>query len=295
MPDLAYLKSFHTAAQLLPERLWRAAYSLNEQQRQDCEELRVRLGRPLAATVGGKTVLLGDGAVLPTGEELDELLARATECSVHSYLEQLWQGYLTTRHGHRLGICGQFPQGDNRLLRGLSSVNIRVARQVRGLGKDLVLWDGQDFHSTLIVAPPGAGKTTLLRELCRELSLRFRVAVADERYEIAACAGGEPRFSVGNCDVLSGGSKGEVIPMLLRSMSPQIVAVDEITRTEDCQSLLECAGCGCGMLATAHGSEVSDLYRRPAYRQLLEAGLFRQVILIQRINGERRYRVEELS
>lgn len=295
MPDLAYLKSFHTAAQLLPERLWRAAYSLNEQQRQDCEELRVRLGRPLAATVGGKTVLLGDGAVLPTGEELDELLARATECSVHSYLEQLWQGYLTTRHGHRLGICGQFPQGDNRLLRGLSSVNIRVARQVRGLGKDLVLWDEQGFHSTLIVAPPGAGKTTLLRELCRELSLRFRVAVADERYEIAACAGGEPRFSVGNCDVLSGGSKGEVIPMLLRSMSPQIVAVDEITRTEDCQSLLECAGCGCGMLATAHGSEVSDLYRRPAYRQLLEAGLFRQVILIQRINGERRYRVEELS
>lgn len=294
MPDLAYLKSFHTAAQLLPERLWRAAYSLNEQQRQDCEELRVRLGRPLAATVGGKTVLLGDGAVLPTGEELDELLARATECSVHSYLEQLWQGYLTTRHGHRLGICGQFPQGENRLLRGLSSVNIRVARQVHGLGKDLTLWDEEGFRSTLILAPPGAGKTTLLRELCRELSLRFRVAVADERYEIAACAGGEPRFAVGHCDVLSGGSKRDVIPMLLRSMSPQIVTVDEITRTEDCESLLECAGCGCSLLATAHGQELSDLHRRPAYRRLLEAGLFRQVILIHRVDGQRHYRMEEI-
>ena len=82
--------------------------------------------------------------------------------------------------------------------------------------------------------------------------------------------------------------------MLLRSISPQIVAVDEITRTEDCESLLECAGCGCGLLATAHGAEISDLHRRPAYRQLLEAGLFRQVILIQRIDGQRRYRVEEL-
>ena len=295
MPDLDYLKSFHTAAQLLPERLWRAAYSLTEQQRQDCEELRVRLGRPLAATVGGKTVLLGDGMVLPSREELDELLARATECSVHSYLEQLWQGYLTTRHGHRLGICGQYPQGENRLLRGLSSVNIRVARQVRGLGRALRLCDEQGFRSTLILAPPGAGKTTLLRELCRELSLRFRVAVADERDEIAACAGGEPRFSIGHCDVLSGGSKGETIPMLLRAMSPQIIAVDEITQTEDCSCLLECAGCGCGLLATAHGSEMADLSRRPAYSRLLAAGLFQQVILIDRVQGERRYRVEAIS
>ena len=189
MPDIAYLKGFHTAAQLLPERLWRAAYSLNEQQRQDCEEIRVRLGRPLAATVAGELVLLGDSAVLPTGEEMDELLARATECSVHSYLDQLWQGYLTTRHGHRLGICGQFSQGETRLLRGLSSVNIRVARQVHGLAKELPFLKEPSFQNTLILAPPGAGKTTLLREMCRELSLRFRVALAYERYEIAACAG----------------------------------------------------------------------------------------------------------
>lgn len=295
MPDLDYLKSFHTAAQLLPERLWRAAYSLTEQQREECEEFRVRLGRPLAATVNGKTVLLGDGAVLPDREELDALLARATECSVHSYLEQLWHGYLTTRHGHRLGICGQYPQSENKLLRGLSSVNIRVARQVRGIGKSLSLCGEQGFQSTLILAPPGAGKTTLLRELCRELSMRFRVAVADERYEIAACAGGEPRFNVGQCDVLSGGSKDETIPMLLRSMSPQILAVDEITRTEDCDSLLECAGCGCILLATAHGTEVADLCRRPAYRRLLEAGLFRRVILIERSDGERRYRMVNIT
>lgn len=295
MPDIAYLKGFHTAAQLLPERLWRAAYSLNEQQRQDCEEIRVRLGRPLAATVAGEIVLLGDSAVLPTGEEMDELLARATECSVHSYLDQLWQGYLTTRHGHRLGICGQFSQGETRLLRGLSSVNIRVARQVHGLAKELPFLKEPSFQNTLILAPPGAGKTTLLREMCRELSLRFRVALADECYEIAACAGGEPRFNVGLCDVLSAGNKGETIPMLLRSMSPQILAMDEITRAEDCESLLECAGCGCSLLATAHGSEIEDLHKRPAYRRLLDAGLFQQVILIRRSGRERRYRLEALS
>ncbi len=295
MPEMDYLKSFHTAAQLLPERLWRAAYSLDELQRQNCEELRVRLGRPLTATVEGKTVLLGDGRVIPTREELDELLARATECSVHSYLEQLWQGFLTTRHGHRLGICGQAPQGERRLLRGLSSVNIRVAKQVRGLGGDLELEQKGVFRNTLILAPPGAGKTTLLRELCRELSRRYRVAVADERFEIAACADGEPRFAIGHCDVLSGGSKQETVPMLLRAMSPQILAVDEITDGRDCQWISWCLGCGCGLLATAHAESVEDLHRRPAYRNLLALGTFQQVIVIQRTPSGRRYRLEQLS
>ena len=289
MQNTDFLKSFHTAAQLLPERLWRAAYSLKEQERLQCEVFRVRQGRPLAATVAGKTVLLGDVPVLPTKEELDELLARATECSVHTYLEQLWQGFLTTRHGHRLGLCGQAPEGESRLLRGLSSINIRIARQVPGLGGELPLCGEEGFRSTLILAPPGAGKTTLLRELCRRLSADFRVAVADERYEIAACAGGVPRFSVGSCDVLSGGQKRETLPMLLRSMSPQILAVDEITRQEDCDCLLDCAACGCGLLATAHGSGLSDLQRRPAYRRLVECGAFRQVILIRQTAAGREY------
>lgn len=295
MRDMDYLKSFHTAAQLLPERLWKAAYSLDEPQRQQCEEIRVRLGRPLCATVNGETVLLGDGAVLPTGEELDQLLARATECSVHTYLEQLWQGFLTTRHGHRLGICSEAVEGDKKLLRGLSSINIRVARQVQGLGADLSLCGPEGFRNTLILAPPGCGKTTLLRELCRRLSRDFRVAVADERYEIAACTAGIPRFSVGSCDVLSGGNKRETVPMLLRAMSPQILAVDEITRQEDCEVLLDCAGCGCGLLATAHGRDPEDLLRRPAYRKLVENRVFRQVILIRQTGGERTYRLQCLE
>ena len=294
MQDMDFLKSFHTAAALLPERLWKAAYSLDDAQRLQCEEFRVRLGRPLMATVAGQAVPLGDGMVCPTAEELDALLAKATECSVHTYLEQLWQGFLTTRHGHRLGICSQAP-GNERLLRGLSSVNVRIARQVLGLADGLLSEAEETFASTLILGAPGSGKTTLLREICRELSRNFRVAIADERYEIAACANGQPRFRIGSCDVLSGGQKRETIPMLLRAMSPQILAVDEITRESDCGCLLDCAGCGCSLLATAHGDSLSDLHRRPAYRRLLEAKLFERVVLIGRQEGRRTYRVERLE
>lgn len=287
-------KSFHTAAALLPERLWRAAYSLSEAEQARCEELRVRLDRPLAATVGGKTVVLGKEPVLPVRAELEEVLARATESSVHTYLEQLRQGFLTTRHGHRLGLCAQAPEGKNRTLRGLSSINLRIARQISSAGQELPLGGEGDFQSTLILAPPGAGKTTLLRELCRRLSRHQRVAIADERYELAACMGGAPRFQIGQCDVMSGGRKSETIPMLLRAMSPQILAVDEITEEEDCKSLLSCVGCGCQLLATAHGSTLGDLSRRPAYQTLLRGGIFRQVILIQCQAGERSYLLQPL-
>lgn len=280
-------KSFHTAAGLLPERLWRAAYTLPEEKRAQCEELRVRLDRPFAATVAGETVLLGKAPILPQRAELDELLARATEASVHTYLEQLRQGFLTTKHGHRLGVCGETAAG-GKALRGLSSVNIRVARPVEGIADGLDIWN-KPFVSTLILAPPGAGKTTLLRELCRRLSREMRVAVADERYEIAACADGSPRFPIGNCDVLSGGSRGESVLRLLRSMSPQVIAVDEITDESDCAALLSCVGCGCALLATAHGTDLKDLSRRACYRALLEAGAFRQVIRISRKGSGREY------
>ena len=292
MQEIEWMKSFHTAAALLPERLWRAVYTLDELERMTCEEIRVRLGRPLCVTVAGRAIPVGDGTVLPAKEELDELLARATECSVHTYLEQLRCGFLTTRHGHRLGICAQAPEGDGRLLRGLSSVNIRIARQMHGLGAGLDFAEEIPFVNTLILGPPGSGKTTLLRELCRRLSERFTVAIADERYEIAACMNGTPRFSMGNCDVLSGGCKRETIPMLLRAMSPQLLALDEITQPEDCRSLAECIGCGCSLLATAHGTGVEDLHRRPLYRQLIEQEIFQQVIVICQKGNLREYRLE---
>ena len=153
----------------------------------------------------------------------------------------------------------------------------------------------EPFVNTLIMGPPGSGKTTLLRELCRRLSAQFTVAVADERYEIAACMNGLPRFAIGGCDVLSGGCKRETIPMLVRAMSPQILALDEITQPEDCRCMAECVGCGCSLLATAHGACLEDLYRRSLYRQLMEQDLFQRVILIVQSGGKREYLVEPVK
>lgn len=289
------IRGFYTAAGLLPERLWRAAFTLDERQRPLCEELRIRLERPMTASVAGGQVTLPACA---TAEELQLLLARAAEYSVHTVEGQLAQGFVTTRQGHRLGVCGEAAAGSGGAgtIRGLSSVNLRIAKQAVGIAEPLLpALCGGGFHSTLILAAPGAGKTTLLRDLCRALSRTYRVAIADQRYEIAACAGGVPRFDVGLSDVFSGGARDEVLALLTRGMAPQIIATDEITQAADSAAIAAAAACGCTFLATAHGDGPADLHSRPAYRELLAAGVFRRLITIDCRGGAREYAVRELG
>ena len=192
-----------------------------------------------------------------------------------------------------------------RTVRDLSSLNIRVAHEVKGCAKNVLpyLMDGETFLDTLLISPPGAGKTTLLRDLIRELSCGGtwgagkNVSVVDERSEIAACFGGVAQCDLGpRTDVMDGCPKSEGMLMMLRSMAPQVLAVDEITAPEDVEAILQAAGCGVSLLATAHGNSVKDLSLRPVYRRLLESGVFRRVILLKRApDGSRSAAVEELT
>lgn len=205
-----------------------------------------------------------------------------------------------------MGLCGTPVLRDGQIhgLGRLSSAAIRVARQVTGAAapveRELLDTEGK-LCSTLILAPPGAGKTTLLRDLIRMTSqgegmVPQRVAVADERGEVAALWNGVPQLDVGErTDVLEGCPKAQALMLLLRAMNPQVLAADEITAPEDVAALISAAGCGVKLLATAHGSGREDLSRRPLYRQLMEARVFERLLLIRTEKGHRSYRVEVLA
>lgn len=296
-------KPWEQAASVLPGPLLDSLRALGADKLEQLEELRLRRGFPMTALLPeGETETGGP----PVGEdELRQVVENATQSSAHTALDKVCQGFVTLRGGHRVGLCGTVVKKGGKIvtLRELSSLCVRVARPVTGLAGPLLprLMENGQFLSTLILAPPGAGKTTLLRDLVRTLSdgegcPPHRVSVADERGEIAALWRGEPQLYIGRrTDVLDGCAKAEGLSILIRGMNPQIAAVDEITRPEDAQAVIEAAGCGVALIATAHGAGIEDLDRRPAYRELLAAGVFRRLVVLERRGAARSAWVEVLS
>lgn len=279
---------YFAAASILPAPLCERALDMRRHWENDAEEFRLRAGREATVLAGGEERRLFPGRTLTQGD-LRKALEKATEASLHTAAESIRQGFVTTRSGCRVGVCGTVSPGT---LRSFSSLAVRIPRQHRGAADGIFAEIKREgFRSTLIISPPGGGKTTLLRELVRLLSEGgSRVSVADERGEVAAMNDGVAGFDIGPfTDVMTGGAKAESVISLLRSMNPEIIALDEITAPADIEACEMASNCGVHLLATAHGADIEDLRDRPLYRKLLERRVFRQAVVIHRQRGERSY------
>lgn len=292
---------YELAAAILPSRLRRIAMELPETDKKRAEEFRLRAGHCLS-------VLLPEGErsleAIVTTEELETLCDIAAEFSRYASIETLRQGFLPVRGGFRVGLCGSAVVKDGEVtnLKQISSAVIRISREQKGIAQAVaprLFRDGR-FVSTLLLSPPGGGKTTLLRDLVRQLSQGEgvppqRITLIDEREEIAVMYRGQPQMDVGpRTDVLSGCPKALAIPMALRAMNPQIIAVDEITVREDIAAMAAAAHCGVRFLATIHADGRQELGRKPLFSQLLKAKVFEKAVTIRREGEQRQYIVEEL-
>ncbi|MEF2964465.1 stage III sporulation protein AA [Paenibacillus sp. M1] len=273
------------------------------------EEVRIREGRPLEVNAGGRYYFLtpeggltrdGGAAFIPGKQEGNRLLDLITNHSLYTMEEELRKGFITIGGGHRIGLAGRTVLSGGKVehLRDISGFNIRIAREVRGIA-DPLLPQLLDFkhHSvyhTLILSPPQQGKTTLIRDLARQISAGtwghpearwpgLKVAIIDERSEIAGSRRGVPSFDVGpRTDVMDGCPKAEGMMMMIRSMSPEVLIVDEIGRAEDAEALAEALHAGVRVIATAHGSSVEELSSRPALSKLFASSFFQMYAVLKR-------------
>ena len=213
---------------ILPRRI---REKIAEKDLENEQEIRLRCGQQVLLKEEGKIRLLEERV---SAVEIRETVSLLSAYSLYAFEEELKQGYLTIEGGHRIGFCGKtvMEDGKIRTLKQINALNIRIAREQKGWGERILpeLMEDERFYHTLIVSPPGCGKTTLLRDVVRCLSERLlMVGVVDERGEIAPLRDGMPQMDVGKCtDVLEGCPKAKGMVLLLRSMSPDIIAVDEL-------------------------------------------------------------------
>ncbi len=250
---------------------------VDEQGRDDMRELRLRINDRPEIVKGDRSVWLSRNICQ---DDINYILNTATRYSPWTAGSVIY-GYVTSAGGHRIGLCGDCVYDGNELknIRFLSSMCIRVAREVSGISKELAGISG----SILIIGKPGSGKTTLLRDLICKMSdnCSGAVVVLDERRELFPFDNGKYYFHCGaHTDVLSGCRKTVGLDMALRTMNPAKIALDEITNTEDCLALSHAAWCGVELLATAHAGSREELFQRKLYKPILSQGIFQTLVIL---------------
>lgn len=276
----------------------------------ELQEIRIRAERPVLILLDGREFFLGVSGELLRGAGENQRIAESAYCvgraelerflnhicrySLYAYEDEFRQGFLTAAGGHRVGIAGQVVRegsGEIRTIKNISCINIRIAHEIRGAADRVLpfLYESGGFKNVLIISPPGCGKTTLLRDLIRQVSdgnifgAGKTVSVVDERSELAGSWQGLPQNDVGmRTDVLDACPKTQGMMLLLRAMSPQVIAIDELGGAEELAALRMASYCGVGLLATIHGESLRDVMGRFSG----ENRIFDLFLLLGRENGK---------
>lgn len=262
----------------------------NERDIDRLQEIRVKINRPLIMNIDNKELIKD---YVSTQEDIKFVIQKISNYSIYAFEDEIKQGYITVKGGHRVGICGNcvIHNDSIKTIKDISSINIRVCKEIVGCSLKVIPYvvENERVFNTIIISPPQSGKTTLLRDLVKNLSDGKRsmgvkgkkISVIDERSEICGCYNGVPQMNVGmRTDILDNCPKSQGIMLAIRSLSPEVIVCDEIGTKRDVESIMMAINCGVSIIATIHGEGIEDISKRKVFGEIIENKLFERAIIL---------------
>lgn len=270
------------------------------------QEIRIKVGKPIILILSNEEKILD---CITTNDEVKGILVKISNYSLYAYEEEIKQGYITIKGGHRVGIAGEcvISNGEIKTIKNISSLNIRISKAVVGSAKKImpIITGGDRIYNTLIISPPKCGKTTILRDIAKNISNGMytvglkgkKVVIIDERSEVAACYNGVPQMDVGiRTDVLDNCLKNTGMIMAIRSLSPDVLICDEIGTLGEVEALNMAFNSGVNIVVTVHGFDIEDIYSRKVFKELIDESIIERVVVLSSRKGagtiERVYKIE---
>ncbi len=272
---------FNQAIEPLPLDIRKLLNEVSNQIKSTACEIRLRAGLPIFLQCHNKNIKIKK---VTSPQEINECFLALCNYSVHSHLNEIKQGFLTIKGGHRAGICATAIYDENQKLSNLkqiSSINIRIARQINDSAKEIINELKHRIGKLLVVGPPASGKTTILKDIAKHLATSKTVSIVDTRGEIAACFNSVAQNDVANADIFNFFSRSDGILAAIKTMSPEYIICDEIGSEADLEAVKECIGSGVELIATAHGENLEEIKKRPIIKKILETGAFEHIAILK--------------
>lgn len=301
------IERFHNVISRLDIKLEHILRNIPTRYKESVEEIRLRINKPLMIETMGKDYFVSEKGQLDRVDNrsfiinkshIDKTFERLCEYSIYAVEDEIRNGFITIKGGHRIGISGKavYKARNISTIKDITSINIRIARQKIGISKNIIkyLVDKGSIFNTLIVSPPQCGKTTLLRDIIRTLSNGIpeynihglKVAVIDERSEIGGIYQGIPQNDLGlRTDILDRANKYDGTLMMLRSLSPNIIATDELGDKLDIDAIHNTLKAGVKILTTIHGESIEDIKTKPNISPIIQERIFQRIIILDNSKG----------